>query len=97
MTSSSHSSYPPKNMKNSTHQQVARYIPISHTCSNCALTMSKHLHDRKNQVLALASAGVSMVLQQHILAWLSLFFSITSIVNNSNRSEGLAPPVHYKD
>ncbi|KAH9449045.1 hypothetical protein MJO28_010176 [Puccinia striiformis f. sp. tritici] len=36
-------------------------------------------------VLALASAGVSMVLQQHILAWLSLFFSITSIVNNSNR------------
>ncbi|KAA1070976.1 hypothetical protein PGTUg99_015925 [Puccinia graminis f. sp. tritici] len=37
-------------------------------------------------VLALACAGVSMVLQQHILAWLSLFFSVTSIVNNTNRT-----------
>jgi len=37
-------------------------------------------------VLALGSAGLSMVLQQHLLAWLSLFFSVTSILNNSNRA-----------
>ncbi|KNZ60530.1 hypothetical protein VP01_1540g3 [Puccinia sorghi] len=41
---------------------------------------------RKKTVLALASAGLSMVLQQHLLAWLSLFFSVTSILNNSNRA-----------
>ncbi|PLW18358.1 hypothetical protein PCANC_07500 [Puccinia coronata f. sp. avenae] len=37
-------------------------------------------------MVALFSAAFSMVLQQPILAWLSLFFAVTSIFNNAHRT-----------
>lgn len=39
-----------------------------------------------SSVLALACAAVSMIAKYHLLGWLSLFLSITSIFNNLGKS-----------
>ncbi|KAA1105028.1 hypothetical protein PGTUg99_009323 [Puccinia graminis f. sp. tritici] len=65
--------------------KIHHFTPVT-TIKPFELPSQEYEEFDPSAVLALACAGVSMVLQQHILAWLSLFFSVTSIVNNTNRT-----------